>query len=92
MSCYDTWEIKTSHFPKLFCLFFERFPKTMLNFFNEHVRPRNNVLMCMRGEMMPKMGQLELLAKIPPDTLGLLGIAVDHMFIMVSFPYMVLDW
>jgi hypothetical protein len=48
--------------------------------------------MCMLGEMMPKRGQPKFLARIFPDALGLLGNAVDHIFVMVSCPYVGLDW
>jgi hypothetical protein len=48
--------------------------------------------MRMWGEMMPKRGQPEFLARIVPDILGLLGCATDHMFFMVSCLYAGLDW
>ena len=41
---------------------------------------------------MPKRGQLEFLTRISPEALGLLGSVVDHMFVMVSYPYTGLDW
>jgi hypothetical protein len=44
------------------------------------------------GEMMPKRGQLEFPVRIVPDELGLLGSAVDHMFVMVPCHYVGLDW
>jgi hypothetical protein len=50
------------------------------------------VQMDMWGEMIPKRGQPEFSTRISPDALGLLGSEVDHIFIMVSCPYMDLDW
>jgi len=41
---------------------------------------------------MPKRGRPKFLARISPDSLGLLGSEVDHMFIMVLCHYMGLDW
>jgi hypothetical protein len=46
----------------------------------------------MWGDMMPKRGQLDFMSRISRDTLELLATKVDHMFIMVSFPYACLDW
>jgi len=47
--------------------------------------------MHMSGVMMPKRGQLEFLARISIDALWILPSEVDHMFTMVSCPYMGLD-
>jgi len=48
--------------------------------------------MHMWGEMMPKRGHPEYPAKISIEALELLVIESDHMFILVPFPYMGLDW
>jgi hypothetical protein len=44
------------------------------------------------GDIIPQRGQAEFSVRIVPDALGLLGSVADHMFIMVSCPYMGLDW
>ena len=65
----------------LFCLFFERFPETILH-----------VWMQMWGEMMLKRGMFEYPARISSDALELLANVDDHMFMMVPCPYTGLDW
>jgi len=48
--------------------------------------------MHMWGKMMPKRGQLKFSARISTNALGILASEVDHMFMMVSCPYVGLDW
>jgi len=61
-------------------------------FFHQPPRPRIHLRMCMWGDMIPKRGQAECLARIAPDALELLGSAADHMFAMVLCSYVGLDW
>jgi hypothetical protein len=77
---------------ELFCLFFERFLETRPTFFHQPFRPMTQVWMHMWGKMIPKRGQLEFLARISTDALGLLASEDDHMFVMVLCPYVGLDW
>ena len=48
--------------------------------------------MHMWGVMMPKRGQSEYPSKIFDEIVQLLGSVDDHMFVMVSCPYVELDW
>jgi len=52
----------------------------------------DEVQMHMWGEMMPKRGQPKYLTRISTNALGLLTNEVNHMFVMVSCPYMGMDW
>ena len=75
----------------MFCLFFNRFPKTRFTFDCHPPRSMTEVRMHMWGEMMPKRGQLEYPARISPVALQLLACEDDHMFIMVLCPYAGMD-
>ena len=48
--------------------------------------------MHMWGDMVPKGVLSEYLARISSDVLELLASEDDHMFVMVSCPYVGLDW
>ena len=65
----------------------------MSSTFDRHP-PRSmiEVWMCMWGEIMPKRGQLEYPDRISPKALQLLPIEYNHMFVMVSCPYVGMDW
>ena len=77
---------------KLFCLFFERFLETRPNFDCHLPKLMTEVRMHMWGEMMLMRFQLEYPTRISTDVLGLLAGETDHMFIMVSCPYVGMDW
>jgi hypothetical protein len=51
----------------------------------------NQVEMHMWAGMMPRMALPTFLTKILIDALGLLASDEDHMFVMVSMPYLGLD-
>jgi len=44
------------------------------------------------GKMMPKRGLLEFPTRISPKALMLLGNEDDHMFVMLEFSYVGIDW
>jgi len=48
--------------------------------------------MHMEGEMMPKRGMSEHPAKISTYPLALLASEDNHIFVMVSSPYVGMDW
>ena len=51
-----------------------------------------HVRMQMWGQMMPKRGLSDYLAKISSDALELLSGADDNSFVTVPCPYMGFDW
>jgi hypothetical protein len=77
---------------ELFCLFFERFPETRPSFVCRPPRPMTEVWMHMWGEMMPKRGMPDFPARISREALQLLASEADHVFVMVSCPYVGMDW
>lgn len=76
----------------LFYLFFYRFPKRKPSFDRHPSRLITEVQINLWGKMMPKRGQLEYLGKISTDALGILVSEIEHMFFMLSCPYMEMDW
>lgn len=77
---------------ELFYLFFDRFLETRPTFFYQPRSPMTEVWMHMFGVMIPKRAQLDYPARISDERVKLLGIADDHMFVMVSCPYAGMDW
>ena len=51
-----------------------------------------HVQMQMWGQMMPKRGHSDFLSRISPDAVEFISIVNDHSFILVSCPYVGLDW
>jgi hypothetical protein len=77
---------------ELFFLFFERFPETKPTFVYRPPRPMTEVWMHMWGEMIPKRGMPDFLARISREALQLLSSEANHMFVMMSCPYAGMDW
>lgn len=76
---------------EFFCLFFERFPKTMPIFDLHPPTLMTDVWMRMWGQMMPKRGLLEYTTRISTHTTTLLASEDDYAFILLSFPYTIMD-
>jgi hypothetical protein len=79
-------------YSELSCLLFERLLKKRPTFSCQNSRPMNQVWMHMWGEMMPKRGQLKFSSRISTNTLGIPASEENHMFIMVMYHYVGLDW
>jgi hypothetical protein len=90
MSCYDRWEVKFPYSSDFF--FFERFPETRPSFVHWRPMMMTEVRMHMWGKMIPKRGMPYFPARISKEALQLLSSEEDHVFMMVSCPYVGMDW
>ena len=77
---------------ELFCLFFQRFLETRPTFFWQPCRTMMHVWMKMWGQMIPKRGLSDYPTRISTNALEFLASVDDHSFVMVSCPYIGLDW